>query len=625
MNIWSRRFFWLFAAYTLQRALFFAINYQTLDQIPALILLQALWEGVRFDLCVIATVNVPLLAAHLSGESVATHLNLDRYRTRLSDLISLVFLLVNIPLIVFGIVDSQLFAFTGRRISLETFAIGGDIKSQSLSILIQYWPLTLSGLMFLGLFAWQTIQRRSETFSLDFPTRRRTIINFWIFAAASFLAIRGGWQTKPLAPAHAYQWQPAPLANFVLNSGITLLRSPSSRAPRKFNDFKDMNEIRQIVMGEPRSEATIPLAQGKNFIIIIVESLGSEYTGFSGGGTTYTPFLDSLSKNSITFRDSFANGRRSIDAMPAIFAGIPAWRTEPFVTSPYATNTIHPLPRLLASAGYHTMFFHGAANGSMHFDVFAKLAGFDEYIGRNEYPYKGDDDGQWGIYDAPFLKYAIEKFSRTPQPFLAGIFTLTSHNPFKVPPSEAGKYPKGTLPIHESIGYVDHALSSFFKLASREPWFHNSIFVITGDHTSLSDQNQYNNMPGRFRVPIMFFDPSGTLPQLESSKVASHVDILPTILELAGVRHPSTNLFGGPLFDRNWPGRFVQEEYETWYYRDKSTQVVIEPAGATRFYRIDDDAWTNPPDHSADQDLAERELKALRQYFVNGMIENSWF
>jgi hypothetical protein len=69
MNIWSRRFFWLLAAYTLQRALFFAINYQTLDQIPALTLLQALWEGVRFDLCVIATVNVPLIAAHLSHQS----------------------------------------------------------------------------------------------------------------------------------------------------------------------------------------------------------------------------------------------------------------------------------------------------------------------------------------------------------------------------------------------------------------------------------------------------------------------------------------------------------------------------------------------------------------------------
>jgi phosphoglycerol transferase MdoB-like AlkP superfamily enzyme len=627
MTIWTRRFFWLLAAYLVQRALFFSMNELSLSTVPAMTLLAAMVDGVRFDLCVIATINVPLLVIHLIVESGINSTAFVSFRKKIADAINLLFVASNLPLIIFGFADSKLYSFTGRRITLDTFAISGDIKSQSLGILLQYWPLTLAGFVFSACFIWQTWQRHSETFALDFPSRKTTVLRYWIFAILAFLAIRGGWQTKPLAPAHAYHWQPVQLSNFVLNSGFTFLRSPSSKAPKRFHDFEDMEALKKSLRRDLDGESTIPLAHGKNFIVIIVESLSTEYTGFANNGKGYTPFLDSLAKNSVVFRQSFANGRRSIDAMPAIFAGIPAWRNEPFITSPFASNKILTLPKILHDSGYRSLFFHGASNGSMHFDAFAKLAGFDEYIGRNEYPYKGDDDEQWGVYDEPFLKFALEKLSQTPQPFLGSIFTLTSHNPFKVPASESGKFPKGTLPIHESIGYVDKSLATFFKLASSEPWFHNTIFVITGDHTSLSERTDLNNLPGRFMVPILFFDPSGALPQIESSKIASHIDIPPTILELVGNPAHHEFVFGGPLFDRNWQGRFVQEEYETWYFRDRFVQLRIDSNDHTNFYELDDDDWKSPLNVKAEESAKDKEseLRALRQYFTNGMIDNSWY
>ena len=623
MNIWYKRLLLLMAAYLLQRVLFIVFNLSALQGVPSSEFIFALLEGVRFDLCVVATINVPLIAIHFLRETSLP----KRAVVFFDHFIGSTFLAVNIPLIIFGIIDSRLFAFTGRRTSIDLLAIGSDIKGQAFGILSQYWYLTVPGLLVVGAFAWLTWQRNHDQAALTKSSIRTSSPMVVVATIAAVLMIRGGLQTKPLSPAHAFTWQPAALANMVLNSGMTVLRTPPSAKVSRYTDFASMADVQKILSAGRSDLESVPLADGRNVVILLVESLATEYVGFLNNGNGYTPFIDELSKNAITFTISFANGRRSIDAMPAIFAGIPAWRDQPFVTSPFAANDIRPAPKVLAAMGYSSMFLHGAANGSMHFDVFAKMAGFDEYIGRNEYPNSADDDGHWGIYDEPFLKFAINKFTAAKKPFFAGIFTLSSHNPFSIPEKYKGRFPKGTLPIHESIGYTDFALSEFFKEASKESWFNNTIFVITGDHTSLSDNPAYANMPGRFRVPIMFYDPTGSLPHVESTKIASHIDITPTILDLLGARVSPPGLFGGSLFDRSWQGRFVQEEYGTWYYNDGVTQIKMRDGEQPAFSAPDDFAWSTAKNQDQVSDSSERlkVFKAVRQYYSNGLLDNNWY
>ena len=544
---------------------------------------------------------------------------------------SFIFLTLNVPLIIFGVVDSRLFSFTGRRTSPAFFAIIEDVKGQAFGILFQFWYLSVPGCLAIAFFSWLTWQKKSDRFHYFLSDQPIKIKEIWpkatAFLVIAFLLIRGGWQTKPLAPAHAYNWQPVALANMVLNSGKTILRTPPSSKINRDNFFGTMSEVRAVLEHEKVNSRTVPLAAGKNFVVIVVESLGAEYVGFLNHGKGYTPVLDELATQSITFAAAFANGRRSIDAMPAIFAGIPAWRDEPYVTSPYAANQLNPAPKILGTMGYKSMFLHGASKGSMHFDVFSQLAGFDEYVGKGDYPNSSDDDGQWGIFDEPFLQFSVEKISTIKEPFLAGIFTLTSHNPFKIPEKYRDTFPKGTLPIHESIGYADYALGEFFKAARKKPWFYHTIFVITGDHTSLSDQPAYANMRGRFQVPILFYDPSGALPRVPANKIASHIDISPSILELAGAHITPEGLFGGPLFDRAWTGRFVQSEYGTWYYNDGESQIVMEANGVTSYYAPDDFSWKKKIAPKNVPDGARRLLilKAERQYYSTGLLDDNWF
>jgi phosphoglycerol transferase MdoB-like AlkP superfamily enzyme len=311
--------------------------------------------------------------------------------------------------------------------------------------------------------------------------------------------------------------------------------------------------------------------------------------------------------------------------MPAVFAAMPAWRDQPYIKSPFAANYIRPLPRELRKHGYSSAFFHGASTGSMHFDVFAKMAGFDSYYGRENYPGTEDDDGRWGVFDEPFLKYASSMMTTMTEPFLAGIFTLSSHNPFVIPKQYSGQFPKGTLAIHESIGYADHSLKGFFETASRQPWFKNTIFVITGDHTSLSDNPSYNNFPGGFRVPIIFYDPSGQLPKNVEGKTASHIDITPTIFGLLGIEFKTDWLMGGPLFHPDWQGRFIQSENDRWLLRTPVTDTLLDPSGTAKFFAPKDDNFKNPKLAPDEIDLDNlNKLRASRQYFLNGLLENSW-
>jgi phosphoglycerol transferase MdoB-like AlkP superfamily enzyme len=627
MNIWYKRLTWLLVIYAFQRALFVYFNLASLANISTSDWVIAILDGFRYDISVIATLNLPiasiqyLLQLFLLRQSLSPEIAILKNRI-VNRVAGTLFLLVNIPPIAFGIIDSRMYTFTGRRTTLDLLYLAGDAKDQGFSLLMQYWPLTFSGVAVTFAMALHTMQTRHEPRMIR--SKRREAVFAVVILFAGLFFIRGGWQTKPLLPTHAYSYQPATLANVVLNSGMTLLRTPTAKIPEPLNDFADMQEIHKI-LEVPR--ATPLNSKNLNFVIIIVESLAREFLGCLNNGVGYTPFLDSIAKDAIIFRDSYATGRRSIDAMPAVFAAIPAWRDQPYIKSPFAANYIRPLPRELKKHGYSSAFFHGASTGSMHFDVFAKMAGFDTYYGRENYPKTGenDDDGQWGIFDEPFLKFASSIMTTMQEPFVAGIFTLTSHNPFIIPKKYQGQFPKGTLVIHESIGYADYSLKQFFETASRQPWYKNTIFVITGDHTSISDNPSYNSYPGRFKVPIIFYDPSGRLPKNVEGKTASHIDITPTIFGLLGIEFKKNWLMGGPLFNPHWQGRFIQSENDRWILRNPVSDTLIDASGTTKFFAPKDDHFKSPksaPDEFDRDNL--NKLRASRQYFLNGLLENSW-
>ena len=279
-----------------------------------------------------------------------------------------------------------------------------------------------------------------------------------------------------------------------------------------------------------------------NVVVFIMESFGKEYIGalnkdLDGGAYKgYTPFLDSLISESLTFEYSFANGHKSIDGMPSVLSGIPMF-VEPFFLTPASMNKVSGIGGELRKKGYYTAFFHGAENGSMGFEAFSRATGFQDYYGRTEYNNDDDFDGRWAIWDEEFFQFFADELSSFRQPFAAALFSASSHHPFVIPKRYAGKFPKGTLPIHQCIGYSDYALKRFFEKASHEPWFNNTLFVITADHTNQTEHPEYMTESGTFAVPVIFYQPGSTLKG-HIDAIAQQIDIMPTVLGYLGYDKP---------------------------------------------------------------------------------------
>jgi phosphoglycerol transferase MdoB-like AlkP superfamily enzyme len=366
-----------------------------------------------------------------------------------------------------------------------------------------------------------------------------------------------------------------------------------------------------------------------NIVIIIMESFSREYTGIfnkdldGGKYKGYTPFLDSLLSVSLTFDISLANGNKSIDAMPSILASMPSLET-PYIISHYANNSINGLPSLLKSKGYYSAFFHGAPNGSMGFDSFSRMAGFDEYFGLNQYPGKGDFDGSWGVWDEPFFNFFADKLNSFKEPFMASIFSVSSHHPFKVPVKYIGKFPKGPIPICEVVSYSDYALREFFKKISTEPWFKNTLFVMTADHTNEKFHKEFQNSLGQFLVPILFYK-SGSDLHGYKMRIAQQIDIMPTILSYLNYDKEYI-AFGNNLLDDSYES-FGFNTYGSTYYlymKDHILEVIDNKSAGLFNYKKDRFLNVNLIDKEPEtQRQMEDKLKAIIQTYNSRLIDNN--
>lgn len=365
--------------------------------------------------------------------------------------------------------------------------------------------------------------------------------------------IRGDFKhsTRPINLVDANRHTDNPQqANVVLNSVFSFFRTIGTNAFKEVH-FVDDAYIKENIKSYKQYHSPVPEPR-PNLVIFIVESLGREYSGAFNEGTkiknyeSYTPFLDSLAQESLIFTNAFANGRQSIHGMSSILAGIPSL-TDAFTSSPYANQKIQSIVSVCNDLGYDTSFYHGAPNGSMGFQGFGNILGFQHYYGKNEYANDQDFDGIWAIWDEPFLQYFAKNVGKARHPFMATVFTASSHHPFKIPAQYQGRFKKGFIEMHEPIQYTDYALKKYFETAKKQPWYKNTIFVITGDHTNQVYYKEYEKAMNKFALPLLFFSPNPKF-QLKGKRedAAQQIDIYPTLADLIGY-HQSIRSWGRSL------------------------------------------------------------------------------
>jgi len=513
--------------FTLCRALFYCFNYSYFSSISFGELLRILFYGIKFDLPAILIINLPFIILSLLP---IRQRELSWFRQTLK----LLFLTTNAVALVANCIDFVYFKFTLKRTTADIFAFinTGDDFTRLLPLFIKdYWFLFI----FFFVMLWIMIRyfkkaektgNTTEELSTLVYFRKHSLI--FVLALAFFTILyRGGFQLKPISIITAGQYVSARNIPLLISTPFSIIKTIEQEG---IKEVKYFDEQKLQALYSPLHSADTGTFKNMNVVILIMESFSKEYIGGLNNNQGYTPFLDSLMQHSLVFENAFANGKRSMEGIPACVAGIPTLMNEPYITSRYGGNNIRPLAVLLKEKGYNTSFYHAATNGSMGFDNFTKLAGFDNYFGRLEYNNEEHFDGHWGIWDEEFFQYFVKGLDKTQQPFLSAFFSLTSHHPYPVPERYSKLFREGDIPIERSISYSDYSLRKFFQTASRSKWFDNTLFVIVADHTGEAHAPYYSSNVGMFRIPVMFYMHNSDLTG-RRKEIVQQIDLMPSVLD----------------------------------------------------------------------------------------------
>ncbi|MGG7551548.1 LTA synthase family protein [Chryseobacterium arthrosphaerae] len=560
------RIFLAYVFYQIARLLFWYFNKDLIKVDSVSEYIKLAYHGTAFDTTAILYVNSLFILLSLVPLVINTKKGYQK-------VLFWVYFITNGLAYAMNFGDFIYYKFSQARLTSAVFQVAEHESnvSQTLMISIGQHPFVLIWyvvLMIIWVFLYKKVKIREEKPANLLPYFLYSVLTLCITTVLVVGGIRGDFKhsTRPINMVDATRFVTNPLqGNMVLNSTFSFFRTLNT------NNFKEVHFVDEKYITEnvqPYKVYDRKVENRPNIVIFIVESFGREYSGAFNKDknikdyVSYTPFIDSLAGQSLIFPNTFANGRQSIHGMSSVLAGIPSL-TDAFTGSPYSNQKIQSIVSVCNDLGYDTSFYHGAPNGSMGFLGFGNILGFKHYFGKTEYNHDEDFDGMWAIWDEPFLQYFAKNVGKK-QPFMTTVFTASSHHPFKIPAKYNGKFKKGKIEMHEPIQYTDYAIKKYFETAKKQPWFNNTIFVFTGDHTNQVYYSEYERAMNRYAVPLIFYSPNPAY-QLKgvNPEIAQQADIYPTLADLIGYNKPIRSWGRSLVSDKKYPFIVVNSDGST--------------------------------------------------------------
>ncbi len=450
---------------------------------------------------------------------------------------------------------------------------------------------TAIALLVVGNLSWRLLWtrfREIQPISLWAP-----LILVPLCAFATLAAIRSTMDHRPVNPSTVV-FSRDPLANsFALNSSYTALyalyelNKEEKRFAYRSVDRKSAVRAAQLHALLPAEQFTDPdstlhrqsanrdSARPLNVVIILEESLGAEFVG-SLGGLPLTPEIDALRNDGIWFERLYATGVRSVRGIEAVVTGFPPTTSRSVVKLPRSQRDFFTLAELLEQQGYDTSFLYG---GEPQFDNMARFFannGFQSIIGRHDFT--GEVfDAAWGVADEDLFRLAHERFAAQPpdRPFFSLVFTTSNHSPWDFPAGRIELYEEPAATRHNAVKYADYAVGEFIRNARRSEYWDNTVFLIIADHCSRVYGAELVPIE-RFRVPALIL--GGSIEPATITRVASQMDMIPTLLSLIGITatHPGVGIDQTRDDLGDFPGRAVMQYGGNQAYMEGDDVVILQ-------------------------------------------------
>ena len=530
--------------------------------IPITELGSSFWLGLKYDLRWISFILFPITLLSLFKKlSPFYSEKAKRFWTIYLGILTL------LVLFFYG-ADFGQFAYVNARLNADALIFAEDPK-ESLQMVWQSYPVIwiligLAGavMMMVWMFRRTHVNVEGKNINIHkFSYRRR-----WHLLAMLLLCwfMYGFLTVKPLNFFRAFSLNDAFKSNLALNplqNFFTTLRfrDPDyhTRAAEYYpviDNFLNLRQSATAVNHYTRvvQPGSLGLESQPNVVLVICESFSMYKSSMSGNPLNPTPYFDSLSRQGIFFNRCFSPTFGTARGVFGILTGIPDVQLSKFATRNEAT--VNQRSIINDFEGYEKFYFIGGRSQFNNFSGLVKnINGVHIY---EEGSYKAPVENVWGISDKHLFLEANGVMAQQQKPFFAIIQTADNHRPFKIPEEDLAMLPREVHPDtlqkygfesqkeYNAFCYTDYCFKKFMQAASRESYFHNTIFVFVGDHGVEGDASAMypkawtDQRLAEEHIPLLFYSPALLTPALHEEAV-SQIDVLPTVAGM--MMQPYTN------------------------------------------------------------------------------------
>ncbi|GAA4773357.1 sulfatase-like hydrolase/transferase [Flavobacterium hankyongi] len=372
-------------------------------------------------------------------------------------------------------------------------------------------------------------------------------------------------------------------------------------------DIKNLSTEREIKSDKPEIH--------KNVVLITIESLSADFMKCYGNENNITPFLDSLSTKSTMFSNLYAVGNRTIRGLEAVTLCLPPSPGESIVKRKDNKNKFST-GSIFKQKGYTVKYLYG---GDAYFDNmedFFKGNGYDIVDKKTMKPEEITFSNVWGVCDEDMAKKAIKVMNeeaKTGKPFFNHWMTVSNHRPFTYP---AGKIdiPNDSKSREGGVKYTDYALKQFFKMAKKQSWYNNTVFVILADHCA-SSAGKTELPVDKYHIPAMIFD-STTLGKI-NPVLMSQIDIMPTLFGMLNFNYKS-KFYGQDVNIPYFEQRALIATYQDLGLIKQNKLTIISPKQKAKQFDLIPD--TNVKDQNFILKYEEKPVKKMDETLVKKTV-----
>jgi phosphoglycerol transferase MdoB-like AlkP superfamily enzyme len=536
-----------------------------------------------------SVIEIVLIFLGLKTILFALMLFLPKNRLKIRNSLYFITLFLYVLLIIFNAV-SEYFFYNEFGVRYNFIAVDYLIYTNEVigNIMESYPIIPLFSIIFIitASATWFIYKKTKDTL-IDLPNFKQKIVllfSFIILATISIFVIpkisyeKGNTFEKEIAANGMVKFYEA-FTNNTLDFFKFYPTIDESLAEKNVLSALGINSLNRKVTSEIQPEVH------KNVVLISIESLSADFLKLYGNKDGITPFLDSLSQQSLVFTNLYATGNRTVRGLEALTLCIPPTAGESIIKRENENKNKFTTGSVFKSKGYTTKFLYG---GYSYFDNMKDFFGGNGYqiVDRDNFkPEEITFANVWGVCDEDMAKKAISemnKDAKTGKPFFHHWMTVSNHRPYT--------YPDGKIDISPTsksrnggVKYTDYALKKFFEMAAKQDWYKNTVFVIVADHCASSAGKTELPMD-KYRIPGMIFAPDFIKPE-KFRTVASQIDLMPTLFGLLHFNYDSKFL-GQDVFSKNYVPRAYIATYQDLGFVKDNYLTVISPTKKIKQYQL---------------------------------------